>query len=271
MKEILTEIIEQSKIKKIPNQKERMIQKEIFYSKVSKGKFYLLNDAPSFLLEDKEFMVYMVKKDPRSSKFILDILTEDEEFCKNILEHDVSFFERCPQNIRFDSSIAIPIILKIPKMMLYSSDEIRSNKKLVSLCVMTHGNNLQYASEELRDDEEIVYLAVEKDNGKTIYSPTGYIYNESLKYASERLQNNEEIVLKAIKSNDHQLKHINKELLKNVKFVSKGIEVNPRIYKFLPLDIQEMNDIFKRCAEKDYSLNISPNRSESIERLPWNL
>jgi len=99
------------------------------------------------------------------------------------------------------------------RMFIFSiSEELRSDKEIMSLLVEQHGCSLEFVSNELKYDHDLVLKAVKNDG-------------LSLQFASEELRNDFELVLCAIENTGDAFKFASPELKNNKNLVLKALDI----------------------------------------------
>lgn len=148
------------------------------------------------LRNDRDIAFEAVQRDPRQFKFASDRLKEDRDFVLMAASKDELILNQVDQRFKADREIAMVVLSRTQ----YSNslekfpEEIRGDKEIIMSLMRNRdsgGYNLKYASEELRGDKEVVLEALKGSEVNTHWA---------FKVASEELKKDPEIVLAAIKN-----------------------------------------------------------------------
>ena len=202
----------------------------------------IINMVFTGVLEDKDFVFSLVKKNYMCLKYLPQKFCQDYRICLEAARQEgfsMMYFDftirECDEIVlaavsnrgnalslasprqKKNRDIVYAAVKNSGLALSYADLSLRSDVDVVTLAVATHGMALRYAAPDFRDCEEIVRIAVKND---------GY----AIRSASERLRDNYELALLAISSYTDAYKYISPRLQNNKEikelYLSKKEEGN---------------------------------------------
>lgn len=191
----------------------------------------LFKKADKSLKKDKEFVIKVLKKEPRALEFVDKSLLKDREVILTAIRQEGWLLRFADINLKADRElvkIALesngrlseidlslrddPEILKIAKDMMLSNQDghylrfagnhLNNDKDIVLRAVTENWVELEYAGQQAKDNKEIVLTAITSGGS-------------ALEYASPRLKGDKSIVMTAIKNRSSAVRFANKTLTKD--------------------------------------------------------
>ena len=215
---------------------ERLKRNKEFVARIAGNSFSgqnILEYVDSELLNDREYMISLIKTNEKCILHIGESLKNDKTFWLSVLKLDndgiyiTDFLEEAGKEVLNDIDVAKAAIEKNGITIKFFDTSIKKNKQLALEAIKRNGSAIGYVDPSLglSDDINVVKMAIDSNP-------------YSIRYASDRLKKNEDVALYAIKTNCSAIDVLHSSLLANKKFILK---VMSSIDK---LDRQFVYDIF---------------------------
>lgn len=193
-------------------------QKREILNVKSKSKKPILQKLPK-LNDNKEFVISLIKEDPRNYKFV-------------------------SEKLKNDLSVAL-VALELDGLLLqYAGPNIKQNKKLTALAVKNNGLALEFADSKYQDDPEIVAIAMHQN----IYAKSFVGPNMKLNFYSQKKKE----TLIAVKNDGTLLRFADSELRNDFDIVWTAVHQNGLALEFASYRLKSDKFIVSE-AVKQYS------------------
>jgi len=206
-------------LKENPKDTEYKALKEKLYSEEFLKTFprldYLAEMLPDELLDNKDFAVDILSKDPNNLKFFSERLRSDKKIIAKVISGNNSYLlEYASDALRNDKAFIKELLLKDPTALNYISDELKGDKDLVLPVLKGHPELYSAASPKVQNDPEVLPLI------RTFILAGGRGYLNTL---PEKLRSDREVVMKVVDGNCSFLESASMELRDDEEVVNKAI------------------------------------------------
>ena len=132
-----------------------------------------------------------------------------------ILSKNGAALQYCSEELRSDRNLVTTAVSQDGYALKYASKELRSDRDVVLAAVSRFGEALGYAPEELRSDRDLMMTAVSKNGG-------------ALKFASEELRSDRDVVMAAASNSWTALQYASEELRSDADMIASTNFGSPR-------------------------------------------
>lgn len=139
------------------------------------------------LLNDKDFVLPLVKLDGDVVSYISDELRNDFEVMYDAVREDGYALEFASDELRDNKHIVEAAVSRFGGSLCHASDNLKNNEDIVLKAIKVNEIAMKYASDNLRDDVDFVKDAVK-------------INPNAILYASDRIKNNPDLLKENSKS-----------------------------------------------------------------------
>ena len=198
--------------------------------------YTVLDYASDEIKNDKDFMVKLIKKNPKTIQYIGDTLKNDEKFILKILDDSiVSKFKGQTFKVVNDETYQNKVftykelivkftnysfitesneIRKGVKQLQNASTEVKNNKDFMLEMIEKDPKNIQYIGDynPLRNDKEFMLKMTEKDP-------------KNIQYIKSGLKNDKDFMLKMIEKDLKNIQYIESGLKNDKEFIMKIFEI----------------------------------------------
>ena len=138
------------------------------------------------------------------------------DFMKKLSCYSVSLFEKLPDDLRNNKSIAIDAIISNEKAFLFAGIDVQNDKSIVIAMLQRHPMNLSFVEGPLLEDNDVVLAAVKK-------------VGRLLRFAGKSPRNNYEVVMAAIMNDETAIDFASDNLQKDEKFILEASRIKPQL------------------------------------------
>lgn len=164
-------------------------------------------------LNDKEFVLKMVKHHWYTFIFIADELKNDRDVVLEAVKNGANIYFWIFDN---DKEVVLEAVRKNGKLLEWASPELKNDQEILFEAMKNYLWALEYASPELKNNREVVIDAIKMDRG-------------NIKYASSELKNDRDIALEALKKSPYAYDFLSKELKADPEII-KASKKKMKIY-----------------------------------------
>jgi len=208
---------------------------------------YFLDDK---LKNDREFMIFMIRRNAWAIKFAGDKLKNNMIFlAESFLTNGLSVYfmdKKMINNKKVIMKLLHTLATKVDYYYMYHlfglnylNEELKDDKDII-LEAMKYKDicSIRFASERLKDDKDVVLEAVKK---------SGW----ALEFASERLRDDKDIVLQAIKETRWAFEYADENLKKDRDFVLEAVRQNGIALQYADKSLKDDEEIVKVAIKQN--------------------
>jgi hypothetical protein len=231
--------------------------KEIIKHAIKGDEEILQNKVPRSILEERSFILELVKVNGLCWRFIPQEYKSDKEIQLEAISSEPQIFNSVEfRNLfQMERNSFKTLLHRDGSLLELTDDKIKSDKELVWIAVNSNKSSFEYASDELKNNKDFMLKIVE-------------IFPFGLKFASKDIKNNKEIVGKAVEKNGFLLQEASPELQSDKEIVLKAVKNRGESIKFADSkfvnDYDVMCETVKTFGQIYTSLHISLRKKEEI-------
>ncbi len=215
-------------------------KKKVLHNKLSHHEILMMNISPS---QKREILnVKSKSKKPVLEK--LPKLNDNKEFVISLIKEDPRNYKFVSEKLKNDLSVAL-VALELDGMLLeHVGNNIKKNKKLTAIAVKNNGLALEFADPKYQDDPEIVAIAMHQN----IYAKSFVGPNMKLNFYSQKKKE----TLIAVKNDGTLLRFADSELRNDFDIVWTAVHQNGLALEFASYRLKADKFIVSE-AVKQYS------------------
>lgn len=231
-------------------------------------------DDPEYkTFKDKLWSKEFLQRVPRLEYLVdalPDELMDDKEFVSEILKKNGAFLKFASERLRADKVVVLQAIAQDPLPLEFASDVIRSDREFASKALERGSHGLCYLSDELRSDKKFVETYISRDKyalrclSDKLLSDKRYVLeliekkNLPLRDVKGRLSDDKDVVIAALK-NDPKFYFSASERLQNdpsILPIIRAYVLTPsaQIYSGLPEKLRGDREVMKKVVARSCGL-----------------
>lgn len=196
--------------------------------KIVAENFKNLKFVNSDLRKNKDFIIKVIDlmqdSYSRIFSYIPKYFNNDKDIALKLVRLNGMILEDISMQLRGDKEVVYEAVSNFPYAASFASEKLLDDKDLALIVARRNGDAISYFSERLRTDKEIIFEAV-KTNGK------------ALLYASLELKEDKDIVLAAIKNTKEAIRSVPEKLFGNKEIALTALKQDPTAFVFFPKDL----------------------------------